>query len=503
MNAKIRRYPALFLAVILFFGPAAPPVSAAVKPRVTKKLALTAGKTGKIRVRGKYVKSVKYKSRKKKVATVTGKGKVKAKKAGICKIRVTVKYKKKKKAKKVFTKKYICRVVVSKKQKTTPAPTYSPSSEFTKQTVDFSVKLMQNSAAKQVSEGKNVLLSPESVICALAMTASGAGGNTLAEFEKVLCGGINRADFNQTLHTLNANLTASRDVKFHLANSIWLKEGLDVKEDFILSSRALFQADVKEVPFDKDTLKQMNDWVKKSTGGMIDKILDQMPNRMVMALLNAISFEGNWEKQYREYNVHGNQAFTDARGNKDKATMLYGTEHNYLEDDKATGFVKYYEGGDYAFVAIRPKDGVSAYEYLSGLDGEKFLELYKGAVNGAYETVYTRMPEFSYDYSSNLNEPLMAMGIQEAFSPERADFKNMAEVPGANIYISDVLHKTHIELDRNGTKAAAVTAVIAKASSALPVNPPKEVYLDKPFLYAIVEAKTGFPIFMGVLNDLS
>lgn len=492
----------LSAAVLLLFGMSVPAGAAVSKPRVTTKLTLTEGSTGKIKVSGKYIKSVKYKPDKKKIVSVNAKGKVKAKKAGSCRVWVTVKYKKKKTAKKAVTKKYKCRVVVKKKKVKVTVPAYEPSSEFTKQTADFSVKLLQNAAGAKVAEGKNALLSPESVICALAMTANGAGGNTLTEFEKVLCGDVSRAEYDNTLYALNANLMSSEKVKFNLANSIWLRKGINVKEDFIGKNQSLFDAEIREVPFNNETLKEINSWVKKKTNGMIEKILDGMPRDVVVALINSLTFEGRWSNPYREYSIQKNQTFTDANGNQDKAVMLCGTEHGYMEDDKATGFVKYYEGEDFAFVALRPNDGVTVSDYLSDLSGEKFLNLYNTSKAPNNILVHTKMPEFSYDDDVNLNSSLQAMGLLDAFSPEKADFTNMVKpIKGANVYISDVLHKTHIELDRNGTKAAAVTAVIAKASSAMP-GQTKTVYLDKPFLYAIVEAKTGVPIFMGVVNDL-
>lgn len=500
MNRKAGKSLAVLLSLAMFFGVTPGYVSAVKKPRVTKKLLLTQGDTGQIAVKGRRIKSVKYRSLKKKIATVTKKGKVKAKSAGKCNIRVTVKYKKKKAAKTVITKKYICKVSVTKKEKKTPPPSYSPSDEFTKQTADFAVKLLQNSSGSKVAAGKNVLISPESVLCALSMTANGAGGNTLAEFEKVLCTGMNHDEFNYLLYALNANLTSAEKVKFNLANSIWVKKGLQVQPDFIQKNQSLFEAEVKEVLFDKNTVSAVNAWVKKNTDGMIDKIVDRFSPKDVMVLINALTFEGRWMNPYSDRSVSKNENFTDAKGNRDKATMLNGREYSYIRDDKAAGFVKYYEGNDFAFMALRPDDGVTASEYLNGLTGEKFLNLYKMSREANGIVVDTKMPEFSYDYSVCLQDSLSAMGIKDAFSPTNANFTNMAQTPKANLFISDIFHKTHIELDRNGTKAAAVTAV-KMAGSAMPTRIEK-VSLDKPFLYAIVEANTGFPIFLGVLSDL-
>ena len=117
-------------------------------------------------------------------------------------------------------------------------------------------------------------------------------------------------------------------------------------------------------------------------------------------------------------------------------------------------------------------------------------------------SVHTKIPEFTYDYSATLNEPLYEMGIKDAFSDTKADFSNMAQIADYNIFISKILHKTHIELDRNGTRAAAVTAVIMECAASIEPPDIKEVYLDRPFVYAIIDRKTGVPVFLGALNNL-
>ena len=233
---------------------------------------------------------------------------------------------------------------------------------------------------------------------------------------------------------------------------------------------------------------------------MIDKIIDELSPEAVACLINAITFEGKWTEQYDESQVDDKGIFTNAKGEEQKAVMLLGTEDYYLSDSKTDGFIKYYEGGKFAFMAMLPHKDISVSDYIEELNGGDILSLYN---NRERAIVYTKIPEFTYDYSSTLNAPLYEMGIKDAFSKELADFSNMAQMEDFNIFISEILHKTHIELDRNGTRAAAVTAVIMEcAAAAVPSYDIKEVYLDRPFVYAIIDRETGIPVFLGALNEL-
>lgn len=199
--------------------------------------------------------------------------------------------------------------------------------------------------------------------------------------------------------------------------------------------------------------------------------------------------------QYSDYQVQ-KDTFTNADGTKRPVNMLSSMESLYLKDSQATGVMKLYEGGEFAFVGILPNQGISAEDYLKDMTGDSFIRLIKSQNS---ERVLTKIPEFSYDYKTEMKPALQALGISKAFTVD-ADFSRMTK---EDVYIENVLHKTHIELDKYGTKAAAVTAVkVAKSSAPTNQSPPKEVYLNRPFIYSIVEIKTGLPVFMGVVNTL-
>ncbi|MCH5264295.1 MAG: serpin family protein [Lachnospiraceae bacterium] len=490
------------MACALLVGsmPAGTAEAANVPKLKSKKLTITKGKSKTIKVKGKRIKSKKFKTSKKSIATVSKKGKVKAKKVGTCKIKITVKYRKTKKAKKLSTKKLTCKVKVVEQEMFRPS-SLAISDNFAKQAADTSVKLTRINAEKPVQDKGNVLISPESVLTAMAMVINGAGGDTLTELQKALYGDINVADFNKNMSAYNDYLVLSKDVQFHMANSIWIKdkkEEVTIKKSFLDTNEKYYHSQAYTEPFNADTVGKINKWVKENTKNMIPSIISNIPEDTRMYLINALAFEGRWNTQYSSYQVQ-KDTFTDANGTKQTVNMLNSTEYSYLKDEKATGVMKNYEGGTYAFVGILPNEGVSVSDYLKVMTGESFVKLLGSE---EHQRVLTKIPEFSYDYTTNMVETMKAMGIEKAFT-NGADFSNMGTTKEGILKIDDILHKTHIELDRYGTKAAAVTSISMKAGSAAPSeDKPKEVYLNRPFIYAIVETSKNLPIFMGVVNSV-
>ena len=359
---------------------------------------------------------------------------------------------------------------------------------------DFALRLFQNTNTTT----ENTLISPLSVLCALSMTANGANAKTLEEMEQVL--GMTPEDLNQYLYTYVRNLPQGENYKLSLANSIWFTddERFTVREDFLQTLTDYYRADVYAAPFDNQTCKDINNWVEENTDGMIPEILDQIPPNAVMYLINALAFDARWSETYKKYQVREGD-FTKEDGTIQKADFMYSTEHSYLEDDRATGFVKYYKGGKYAFVALLPKDGIDLSQYISSLTGDALHDLLN---EPAYTTVYTSIPKFESEYSVEMSEILKAMGMTSAFDPATADFTDLGSSTAGNIYINRVLHKTYISVEEEGTKAAAVTAVEPGDGAAIEQEEPKEVYLDRPFVYMLIDCENNIPFFMGTMTDM-
>lgn len=359
---------------------------------------------------------------------------------------------------------------------------------------DFALRLFRASA----DESENTLISPLSVLSALAMTANGAEEETLREMEEVL--GMTTEELNSYLHAYMNSLSQGEGYKLHLANSVWLTddESFTVNEDFLQTNVDYYGAEIYRAPFDEKTCEKINVWVKKHTDGMIPEILKQIPPEAVMCLVNALAFEAEWSQPYEEMQVRDG-VFTREDGTEQTAEFMYSDEGHYLADDMATGFMKYYKGYKYAFAALLPNEGVSVEEYIASLDGES---LHTMLANPQFDTVFAAVPKFEVEYGTELSEVLSGMGMNDAFDPERADFSGLGTSNRGNVYISQVLHKTFISVAEKGTKAGAATAVLMDAGDAL-IEDPKEVYLDRPFVYMLVDCENGTPFFIGAMMDVN
>ncbi len=384
-----------------------------------------------------------------------------------------------------------------------PASQVAPaaSEQFTKGAADFSAEFFKQVMAGN-SSGRNVLVSPESVLMCMGMAANGAEGETLDELTRTLCG--------SDLDTLNSGAKAWSDAqndpdltelfKISSANSAWIKdmEGFNVKQDYINTVSGVYGAEIALAPFDSSTVSDINSWCSQKTDGMIPKLLNDLPDSAKMVLINAICFEAEWAEQYEEYQCTDGK-FSAADGSVRDVTMLSSTEDTYVQDDKATGFVKYYNGG-YAFMAVLPNEGVSVSDYAASMTGDTLTSLFDNRSND-YD-VFAKLPEFKYDWDDDIKGTLEGMGINHAFDSENAQFSGMTD--DTELYIDKVIHKTHIELDRNGTKAAAATAALMTDGAIIAEEKEsREVILDRPFIYTIIDTQSGLPVFIGCVNDIN
>ena len=344
-------------------------------------------------------------------------------------------------------------------------------------------------------DGKNTLVSPFSVMVALAMTANGADGETLEQMEEVL--GMPKDELNGYLASYIASLPEGEGYKLRPANSIWLTddERFTVSEDFLKTNKSVYDADIFRTPFDESTKNDINSWVREKTDGMIPEILKEIPDAAIMYLVNALAFDAEWGEIYNEDQVHSAE-FTREDGTKEKTELMYSEEWAYLETDNATGFLKYYKDGKYAFCAILPEEGIKMADFIDSLDGEKLCDILKSLRT---ETVYAAIPKFETRSSFELSGVLKGMGMPLAFDMAKADFSKLGDSDAGNIFIGRVIHETFISVAEQGTKAGAATVVEMLDGGAPFMETPKVVTLDRPFVYAIIDTETLTPVFLGTL----
>lgn len=364
-----------------------------------------------------------------------------------------------------------------------------------------SFDLFKKLALKNTKSGKNTMISPVSLIVALGMLENGARGESLSQIEKAF--GVKVGELNEWYKLWSKLQFSSGEDTLKLANSVWYREessGLRVKNEFLKVLGDIYLAEAISAKFDESTVKDVNGWVNKNTDGMIDSIIDKLDGDSSMLLINATAFKGVWADEYKDKDVRENVKFKRENGKIDRVTMLSSTENRYFENKYLTGTKKHYKDGYYIMLML-PKKGYTVSNVLEKMSKKSFDKLVKSEEDAE---VHLKLPCFKYEYKvANCRSALKKMGIADVFDKKRADLSGMATIEnGDNLYVDKVIHKTFIELDREGTKAAAVTAIDIKCT-AMPMTPKvKKVTLNRPFIYAICDEATGIPVFMGTVSRI-
>ena len=363
---------------------------------------------------------------------------------------------------------------------------------------DLGAGLMQYAAAQ---EAENPVLSPLSAYLCLAMLMPGANENTKAEFEKIL-----GADWDY-VSALAADIAAQLEktggsTKLDLANSIWTDDDKAViEEEWLKTVKAYFGPDIYSADLPSDgALKAINKWVNDKTNGMIPKLHDENYDKdTIMVLLNALYMKAEWAHKF-EGNDTYDREFTKADGSAVTVPFMnmYEAYESYIKTEDAEGIMLPYDDGRLAFIALKPGSG-DARGYASSLTGAKLKELIAAAKADTFVTV--NMPKFSTGYSVYLTDALKAMGMTDAFDPDLADLTGAGKGVDGPLYISYVFQRVKVDVDEEGTEAAAVTEIATAEGCALPADEPIVLTFDKPFVYAIVDTETGVPLFAGVMEN--
>lgn len=355
---------------------------------------------------------------------------------------------------------------------------------------ELALQLAQRCEAN--SEGENMLVSPLSVFCALAMVSNGADDmEAVEDFWNV----ENLATLNSFISGYTAGLPQGEDYKLHVANSVWYTSHprFTVNEDFLQTVADYYRGESYKTAFDARTIEDINAWVEQNTDGMVKDILDRLPGSAVMYLVNALAFEAEWQKTYNEHQVREG-IFHGADGKEQTVDMMSSEEHRYIEDENATGFIKLYTGGKYAFAALLPREGMTVEAYLTTLTGEGLLEM---LANPVHTTVYTKLPAFETEYKADLVGVLGGMGY-----PVTEPFNGVGTSTSGDVMISRILHKTYITVGPLGTKAGAATVIEMTDGMVEIEGEIKYVTLDRPFVYLLIDTETNLPFFIGTVQNV-
>lgn len=353
----------------------------------------------------------------------------------------------------------------------------------------------------EAEKGGNVLISPFSIEMAFGMVENGANGNNLSEMEKVIGGGVGISDMNKDLGYLSGKMSSNQDVNWNVANSIWVNtpdsNNIRLKDDYLKTVKSYYAPVVTGLPFDDKAKDTINEWVSNETYGMIPTIIGETPQGSVM-LINAVAFKGEWNEAFTDDQIIEDYEFTNDDGEISTVTMLSGECDKYFTFGRGQGFQVDYKGGEYSFVGILPPSDQTLSEFVNSLI-EEDESIVEDIEFFSTKKCYYKLPEFKTEYSAEMVDPLKSLGINNAFDPD-ADFSKMWD---GQLYISRVIHKTYIDVNREGTEAAAATA-IEMTEGCVMENPenPIVIELDRPFIYLVIDNETNMPIFMGAQNTM-
>lgn len=359
----------------------------------------------------------------------------------------------------------------------------------------FGVELFAK--VSEEAEG-NLMLSPLSASAALTMLLNGCEGETYSQLHQTLAypQGMALTDVNAAYKSLVSQLLKADDkVKLGLANAIFYREGFAVKDPFLSRMHTDFDAQVEALDFAQaSALTTINKWASDQTNGRIPKVLDDISNEAVMFLMNALYFKGDWTSKF-DKTLTENRPFSLQDGSNISVPTMQGKpKSKQYYADEATVFEVPYGRTNFTMMLVLPSNDVD--EYVSQLSSSKWDEITAGLDNQTeWRENEVRFPRFKFSFEQYLNDQLQSMGMIDAFSPAAADLSGIAD---ANIFVSFVKQNTFVEVNEEGTEAAAVTTVGIELTSA-----PLITIIDKPFVFAIRERTTNTLMFIGkVMNPL-
>jgi len=362
---------------------------------------------------------------------------------------------------------------------------------------DFGFKLFREIAGDMT--GDNIFISPSSILTALAMTYNGAEEETRSAMQETLMlQGMSIDEINAAFKDLLTILeNPDPEVELAIANSLWIRAGVDLKEDFLERNRNYYEAEITEIDFSSEEAADLiNAWVKTKTGDKIEEIVEApISQETIMFLINAIYFKGEWSEPF-DTELTRDMPFNLPDGSQKKHPFMFQKfDFRYLENDLFQAVsLPYGRNERVSMYIFLPAEGVEMEELYGDMDAKTWeswlysFRVMEGEVG---------LPRFEFDFEISLNEILKALGMGIAFDDEAADFSGIHPIP-PRLYISEVKHKTFVAVNEEGTEAAAATSVEI-AVTAMPES--FTMIADRPFFFAIADDMTGTILFMGTVNE--
>ncbi|RQD74628.1 MAG: serpin family protein [Candidatus Syntrophonatronum acetioxidans] len=366
---------------------------------------------------------------------------------------------------------------------------------------EFGIKLFE----KLLEEEEELFISPLSIAAALSMTYNGARGETKEAMAEVLeITGVDKERLNENnLALLYLLQEADPSVILSIANSLWMREGMEFNPEFVKLNERYYHASVRELDFNSpEAADTINRWVYDRTNGLIEDIIEPPISPLtILFLINAIHFQGDWTETFDEEKTREDTFYLKQGERVTVPFMHHCDEFYYYEEEEEFQAIRIPYGEEetmamYVFLPHQDQDIKGFFRTFKERGWEDLRREFVKAEGNLY------LPRFSMEYEKTLNEYLKALGMEVAFDEGRADFLDMVPWEGKpGLYISEVKHKSFIQVDEKGTEAAAATSVEITLESAPAFQ--FEMKVDRPFFFLIHEEKTDSILFMGSVTDPS
>ena len=350
-----------------------------------------------------------------------------------------------------------------------------------------------NTLSKQ-QPNKNIFISPTSVALVLSMTYNGVSGETQQEMTKVLeFTGMTPQEINAANQALqNSFQKVDHNIQVLIANSLWAQQGFSLKPDFLQTNQKYYNANLTELNLmNPQAISIINNWVSQKTQGKIEKIVDKISPDEVLFLINAIYFKGNWETPFDRAQTTNNTFYLTDSSSKQHPMMSQSGFYRYYETDTFQAVsLSYGQKVALRMYIFLPNSNINLATFLQELTPEnwnKWMQQFR-KINGI-----TEIPRFKIEYEVELKSTLIALGMAGIFDISKADFSAMTD---DNVAVDSVKHKTFVEVNEEGTEAAAVTSLQSRGGI-----PPFKMNVNRPFFCAIRDHTTGTILFMGTIVD--
>ncbi|MCS6773966.1 MAG: serpin family protein [Thermoflexales bacterium] len=353
------------------------------------------------------------------------------------------------------------------------------------------------------SSGNNVFISPPNIALALGMAANGARGQTLQEMLDLLGKGADLDSLNQDYRALQVLLNReSAGLVLTSGNAAWVRAGVDLYPEYEAQVRKVFGVPVVALDFNSPSaVEAINQWASTATRGRIPVIVEQIPPELVLFLASAIYFKGDWQVKFDERETQ-DQPFTLADGSQVQVPLMFRSgKFTYLKGDGFQAARLPYADGSMWMTVVVPEEGRTLNDLVAGLTAERWRTWTAQWQPNREGSVF--VPRFRMRYDAELSEPLSALGMRQAFDRNAADFSGMRPVP-PNLFISFVRHQSFLEVNEQGSEAAAVTSIGVGITAVQIDEQPFVLRADRPFLLMIEDSRVDVPLFIGaIFNPLA